>query len=41
MYKVVRGRNLEAMAEAPKTIENADDRLEDYAKGRRQQLRTI
>lgn len=41
MYVVLRGKDLAEVAEALKTIGNANAELEDYAKGRRQQLSTI
>ena len=41
MYVVVRGRDLEAVAEALTTIQNGNAALEEYAGGRRQQLSTI
>jgi len=40
MYVVVRGKDLQAVAEALTTIENANAALEEYARGRRQQLST-
>ena len=41
MYVVVRGKDLQAVAEALTTIENANAALEEYARGRRQQLSTV
>lgn len=41
MYVVLRGKDLPAVAEALKTIANANVALKDYAKGRREQLSTI
>jgi hypothetical protein len=41
MYVVLRGKDLAAVAEALKTIDNANLAFEDYAKGRREQLSTI
>ena len=41
MYVFMRGKGLAAVAAALETIENANARLQDYAKGRRQQLSTI
>jgi len=35
-----RGKDLQAVAEALTTIENANAALEEYARGRRQQLST-
>jgi uncharacterized protein (DUF169 family) len=40
-YVVLRGKDLAAVAEALKTIDNANLAFEDYAKGRREQLSTI
>ena len=41
MYVVLRGKDLAAVPEALKTIDNAKAAFEDYAKGRREQLSTI
>lgn len=41
MYIVLRGKDLAAVTEALKIIESANAALQDYAKGRRCQLRTI
>ena len=41
MYVVVRGRDLEAVAEALTTTENANAALEEYARERREQLSTL
>jgi uncharacterized protein (DUF169 family) len=41
MYVVVRGKDLPAMVEALKTIASANAALEEYAKGRREQLSTL
>jgi uncharacterized protein (DUF169 family) len=41
MYVVLRGKDLGAVAEALKTIDKANAALQDYAKGRREQLSTI
>jgi uncharacterized protein (DUF169 family) len=41
MYVALRGKDLPAVAEALKTIGNANAALRDYAKGRREQLATI
>jgi uncharacterized protein (DUF169 family) len=41
MYVVLRGKDLTAVAEALKTIGNANVALHDYAKGRREQLSTL
>ncbi len=41
MYVVVRGRDLAAVVEALKTIGTANAALQDYAKGRRQELSTL
>jgi uncharacterized protein (DUF169 family) len=41
MYVVLRGKDLAAVAEALETGGNANAAFEDYAKGRREQLRTI
>jgi len=38
MYVVVRGKDLATIAEALKTIESANTALQDYARGRRQEL---
>ncbi len=38
MYVVIRGKDLASVAEALKTIESANVALQDYAKGRREQL---
>lgn len=38
LYVVVRGKDLDAVAESLKTIENANSALLDYARGRRQEL---
>jgi uncharacterized protein (DUF169 family) len=40
MYVVVRGSDLAAVAETLTTIENANAALEEYARGRQQQLST-
>jgi len=40
-YVVVRGKDLQAVAVALTTIENANAVLEEYALGRRQQLSTV
>ena len=40
MYVVLRGKDLAAIVEALKTIGNANAALQDYAKGRREQLST-
>ena len=41
MYVVLRGKDLPAVVEALKTIAHANAALDDYAKGRREQLSTI
>jgi uncharacterized protein (DUF169 family) len=41
MYMVLRGKDLAAVAEALKTIGSANAALQDYAKGRREQLSTM
>ncbi len=41
MYVVLRGKDLAAVAEALKTIGTANLALQDYAKGRREQLSTL
>lgn len=41
MYVVLRGQDLAEVVEALKTIRNANAALEDYGKGRRQQLSTM
>jgi uncharacterized protein (DUF169 family) len=41
MYIVLRGKDVVAMAEALKTIGSANAALQDYAKGRREQLSTL
>jgi uncharacterized protein (DUF169 family) len=40
MYIVLRGKDLPAVVEALKTVGSANSALEDYAKGRREQLAT-
>jgi uncharacterized protein (DUF169 family) len=40
MYIVLRGKDLPAIVDALKTIDSANAALQDYAKGRRQQLAT-
>jgi uncharacterized protein (DUF169 family) len=40
MYVILRGKDLPAVAEALKTIANANAALQEYAKGRREQLAT-
>jgi uncharacterized protein (DUF169 family) len=41
MYVVLRGRDLEAVADALAVITSANAALNDYAKGRRSQLTTL
>jgi uncharacterized protein (DUF169 family) len=41
MYVVLRGKHLPAVIEALKTIGTANQALQDYAKGRREQLATL
>jgi uncharacterized protein (DUF169 family) len=41
MYVVVRGKDLAAVVEALETIGTANQALQDYAKGRRQELSTL
>jgi uncharacterized protein (DUF169 family) len=41
MYVVVRGKDLPAIAEALTTIQSANSALQDYAKGRRQELASV
>ena len=41
MYLVVRGRDLSAVADALGVITSANAALNDYAKGRREELATI
>jgi hypothetical protein len=41
MYGVLRGRDLAAVADALGVIPNANAALNDYAKGRREQLATL
>jgi uncharacterized protein (DUF169 family) len=41
LYVILRGKDLPSVAEALKTIANANSALKDYATGRREQLSTI